>query len=116
MTRPFAGVSRGGIFEPRGLAPGWSAIVPQETGEVFAALGINRRIDSVRWVPTLPAWHGRIFDVFQLAVDRIICWLRPELLFWSSLDFILHPLQGVRYADTGFRLDRSGWSRQNDAR
>jgi hypothetical protein len=41
--------------------------------------------------------------------------LRPELLFLSTLYFILHPLQGARYMrDTAFRLDRRrlGPSRQ----
>jgi hypothetical protein len=40
-------------------------------GKVLAGLGPSRRTDSIRWVLALPAWHGRILDVFVLAVHHL---------------------------------------------
>jgi CheY-like chemotaxis protein len=56
---------------PSGSAPGWSATVPQQTGNSLRGLGPGRRTDSTRWVLALPPWHGRVFDIFLLVVDHL---------------------------------------------
>jgi hypothetical protein len=53
------------------LAPGWSVISRQQTRKVLECLGVNRRIDSIRWGLTPLRWRGRIFDVFLPAVDHL---------------------------------------------
>jgi hypothetical protein len=59
----------------------------------LAALGVNRRIDSTTWVLTLPPWHGRIFDVFVLAVDHL-----------TKLVDAVSPLRSRRLVQSSTRL------------
>jgi hypothetical protein len=93
---------------PGGLAPGWSASVLQETGKVFAGLGLKRRIDAVRWVLTRPPGQRRVFDTSRWPSTTSSDWSMPYLIFWSGLDFMAaHPLLGVLYTTTGFGFNHT---------
>ena len=37
----------------------------------LAGFGVNRPVDKIGWGLMPTPWHGRIFDVFLLAVDHL---------------------------------------------
>jgi hypothetical protein len=49
------------------------AVTSQRIGTAagVAGLGVNRRVDWIRWSLTPPPGHERIFDVYVLAVDHL---------------------------------------------